>query len=195
MPYLPVIEAGILLPLLFHAVYGIKLALEGKPNVGATPTRATGCTRSSARAGSSPFAFIAFHLYSYWWQKVAGKMDADQFYPALCADLSSTVGGVPLVGALLRARHRGLRVPLRQRPVGLLLLVGHHRLAPLAADERHGLRPRGLAIFFSAPTRSIYFATGDRGRLDLGLGEHEPGARTCADLAPARRGALAPEKK
>jgi succinate dehydrogenase / fumarate reductase cytochrome b subunit len=96
MPYLPVMEAGILLPLLFHAVYGIKLMLESRANVARnTPYSRNWMytfqrTSMLARSRSSPSTST-----SYWWQKVTGKLAPDQFYTELCADACPRVGPVP----------------------------------------------------------------------------------------------------
>jgi succinate dehydrogenase / fumarate reductase cytochrome b subunit len=97
MPYLPVLEWGlVLLPLLFHALYGVKLAMEGKPNVGRYPHSRNWMYTLQRVTGILAFAFIAFHLYEYWGQKVAGKMTHHEFYGALSSNLSSTVRGVPV---------------------------------------------------------------------------------------------------
>ena len=74
MPYLPLLEWGlILLPLLFHAGYGVKLALEGKPNVGHYTYSRNWMYTLQRTTGLIAFAFIAFHLWEYWTQKVLGN--------------------------------------------------------------------------------------------------------------------------
>lgn len=193
MPYLPVMEAGILLPLLFHAVWGIKLALEGKPNVTRYTYSRNWMYTFQRTSGLIAFAFIAFHLYSYWWQKVAGKMETSQFYPALCADLSSTVGGVPLIGLFYLLGIAACAFHLANGLWGFCFSWGItiSRRAQRMSATVFGLA--GIAIFLLGANTVIYFATGSR--LDLGLGEHEAGARTCADFAPAGAALSLSEKK
>src|SRR6185295_7303868 len=72
MPFLPVLEATILLPLLFHAVYGVVLALESKPNVGKYTYTRNWMYTLQLTTGLIAFAFICFHLYEYWGPRVMG---------------------------------------------------------------------------------------------------------------------------
>jgi succinate dehydrogenase / fumarate reductase, cytochrome b subunit len=97
MPYLPFLEAGILLPLLFHAVYGVKLAFEARHNVTKYGTSRNWAYTLQRVTGILAFLFIAFHMYGFWLPKVRGKMAAEAFYPQLCEQLSSTQHGIPLV--------------------------------------------------------------------------------------------------
>jgi succinate dehydrogenase / fumarate reductase cytochrome b subunit len=96
MPWLPALEATILLPLLFHAVYGVVIAVRGKPNVGAYTYSRNWMYALQRVTGLLAFAFIVYHLYAFWWQRVIGKMASEQFYPMLQAHLSAHVGPVPL---------------------------------------------------------------------------------------------------
>ncbi|MFT3773830.1 MAG: succinate dehydrogenase [Minicystis sp.] len=100
MPYLPLLELGILAPLLFHAGYGVVIALQGKYNVGKYTYSRNWMYTLQRVTGLLAFAFILFHLYEYWWPKQTGKLAVDQFYPALCANMSSTVGPVPVVALI-----------------------------------------------------------------------------------------------
>src|SRR4030095_15931721 len=97
MPYLPFLAWGLILfALLFHALYGVKIALEGKPNVGHYAYSRNWMYTLQRVTGILAFAFIGYHLYELWGQKMAGKLQPDQFYTTLCADLSSTIGPVPV---------------------------------------------------------------------------------------------------
>src|SRR5262245_8288015 len=67
MPYLAFLEWGlILLPLAFHAIYGVKLALSSKPNVGSYPFGGNWMYTLQRVTGLLAFAFIAYHLYELW---------------------------------------------------------------------------------------------------------------------------------
>lgn len=101
MPYLPVLEIGlVLLPLLFHAAYGVKLSLEARPNVGSYPTSRNWMYTMQRVTGIVAFLFIGFHLYEYWLPKWLGTMAPEDFFPALCANMSSTVGGFPVTAVV-----------------------------------------------------------------------------------------------
>src|SRR4051812_14492872 len=66
MPFLPVLETIILAPLLFHALYGVKLALEAKHNVGRYTYSRNWMYTAQRVTGLLAFVFIGFHLYEYW---------------------------------------------------------------------------------------------------------------------------------
>ena len=93
MPYLPLLESLILLPLFFHAGYGIMLALSSKPNVQRYTFSRNWMYTMQRVTGLLAFAFILFHLWEYWGQKLLGKLAVEQFYPRLCSNMASTVGG------------------------------------------------------------------------------------------------------
>jgi succinate dehydrogenase / fumarate reductase, cytochrome b subunit len=96
MPFVWALEWGmILLPLLFHAGYGVWIALQGRQNVGKYTYGRNWMYFLQRVSGLVAFAFIGLHLYQFWWQKFAGKMETVAFYPALCESLASTKGGAP----------------------------------------------------------------------------------------------------
>jgi len=192
MPYLPVLEWGlILLPLAFHALYGIKLAVESKPNVGHYTYSRNWMYLMQRVTGLLAFAFIGFHLYEYWGPKLMGKMEPDQFYSALCANMSSTVGAVPVV-ALIYIIGIGASVfHFANGLWGFCFSWGitvSRRSQRLAATVFGVL---GLIIFLLGANTAIYFATGARVAIPAFSENARSGARTCADLnyAPASAGA------
>jgi succinate dehydrogenase / fumarate reductase cytochrome b subunit len=184
MPYLPVLEAGILLPLLFHAGYGVWIALQGKPNVGRYTYSRNWMYTLQRVTGLLAFAFIAFHLYEYWGHRVSGDLAAEQFYPQLCANLSSTIGPVP-VRALVYIL--GIAACVFHFANGLWGfcfswgLTVSRRSQQLAATVFGVL---GVIVFLLGANTAIYFATGSRfPALLFGASEHRGNARTCADVA------------
>jgi succinate dehydrogenase / fumarate reductase cytochrome b subunit len=175
MPLLPFIEVfGIFLPLAFHAGYGVKLALEGRPNVGRYPFSRNWLYTFQRVTGLVAFAFIAWHLWEFRIAKLTGKMTIDAFYPTLALHLSSTYGGVPvlalvyLVGIAASTFHFanglatfafgwGICVSRRsQRTLGALLAVGGFILFLVGADTAlffaTGARFPGLSESSSSPT-------------------------------------------
>jgi succinate dehydrogenase / fumarate reductase, cytochrome b subunit len=184
MPYLPVLEAFILLPLLFHAGYGVKLALAGKPNVGRYTYSRNWMYFLQRLTGLLAFAFIAFHLYEYWWQKEIGKMVPEQFYSALCANMSSTMGGIP-VRAL--AYMVGIAASVFHFANGLWGfcfswgITVSRRSQQLAATV-FGIV--GVVVFVLGANTALYFATGSR-LPGTWLGPpsgSKAASRTCADI-------------
>src|SRR4051812_6814110 len=75
LPYLLFIETfGVMLPLLFHGVYGVVLSFEGRPNVGKYPQNRNWMYLAQRVTGLLAFAFIAWHLSQFWIPKLTGKM-------------------------------------------------------------------------------------------------------------------------
>jgi succinate dehydrogenase / fumarate reductase cytochrome b subunit len=178
MPYLPVLEVGlILLPLAFHALYGVKLALEGRPNVVSYPYSRNWMYTMQRVTGILAFLFIGFHLWEYWLQKWLGRMTPEQFYPTLCANLSSTVGPVPVTGLIYLL---GIAASVFHFANGLWGFcfswgITVSRRAQATAAWVFGLV--GLLIFLLGANTTLYFATGAKL-----FGSAAVGARTCADI-------------
>jgi succinate dehydrogenase/fumarate reductase cytochrome b subunit (b558 family) len=183
MPYLPFLEWGlILLPLLFHAGYGIVLAFDAKPNVGRYTFSRNWMYTLQRITGFLAFAFIGFHLYEYWGQKLAGKLSPEGFYPALCANMSSTIGPVPVVALIYVVGIAACAFHFANGLWGFCFswgIVVSRRTQRMAATAFGVL---GLAVLLLGELTAIYFATG--WRLPI-LGAAASGSRTCADLAYA----------
>jgi succinate dehydrogenase/fumarate reductase cytochrome b subunit (b558 family) len=181
-PYLRLVEFGvILLPLAFHAFYGVILAVGGKPNTGAYTYSRNWMYTLQRVTGLLAFAFIGFHLWEYWGQKLVGKMTSDQFYPVLCANMSATIKGVPVVALVYIL---GIAAAVFHFANGLWGFcfswgITVSRRSQQAAATVFGLV--GIAVFLLGANTAIYFATGSR--LPFGAaGAAETGARTCADM-------------
>jgi len=87
-------------PLLFHAGYGIQLAVSGRPNVNRYPTAKNWGHLMQRVTGALALAFIVYHAGQFRLPVLLGRMDPTDFFPQLCASLSSTSwGGLPLVAA------------------------------------------------------------------------------------------------
>lgn len=184
MPYLPVLEAGILLPLLFHALYGVKLALESKPNVKLYSYSRNWMYTLQRTTGLIAFAFIAYHLWELWAQKQLGRLPAEQFYGALCANMSSTVKGVPIVALVYLL---GIAASVFHFANGLWGFcfswgITVSRRAQRGAAGVFGLV--GLALFLLGANTAIYFATGSRIALPFApaSGPEKGSARSCVDI-------------
>lgn len=163
LPYLPVLETGlILLPLLFHALYGVKIALEGRPNVGAYPLNRNWMYVAQRVTGVLAFAFVGFHLWELWLKRVTGRLAPEQFYGALCRDLSSVVAGLPLVAL---AYVFGIAACAFHLANGLWGFCAAWGITPTRRSQRVSATVFGIAgvlIFLLGANTAIYFATGAR---------------------------------
>ncbi len=163
IPFLPVVETVlILLPLAFHALYGVKLALEAKPNVRQYPYTRNWMFTLQRVSGLVAFAFIAFHLWEYWAQKVLGKLAVEQFYPTLCASMSSTVKGVPVVALVYIL---GIAASVFHFTNGLWGFCFSWGITVSRRAQRLSATAFGLVgavVFVMGANTAIYFATGSR---------------------------------
>ncbi len=98
LPFLTIIEVfGIFLPLLFHAVYGVKMALESSPNLVHLPYNRNWLYFFQRVSGMIALVFILFHLWEYRFQKATGNLSAELFYFKLSHQLSSTFKSIPFI--------------------------------------------------------------------------------------------------
>jgi succinate dehydrogenase/fumarate reductase cytochrome b subunit (b558 family) len=87
---------GIFLPLAFHALYGVKLALEGKPNAVSYVHARNWLYVLQRVTGVLTLLFLCAHLWEFRVQKWLFGMDTHAFYDTLQAHLSATSWGLPL---------------------------------------------------------------------------------------------------
>lgn len=188
LPFLPVLEIGlIMLPLLFHALYGVKLAFEARPNTTKYPYNRNWMFVAQRVTGILAFAFIVWHLSEYWYPKWAGKLAPEGFYPALCENLSSTNMGLPLVAL---GYVFGIAACVFHFTNGLWGFCFSWGITVSRRAQRMSATVFGLAgvlLFFLGANTAIYFATGSRIAL-FGNASGTKSAqivRTCPDLPAA----------
>ena len=132
--------------------------------------------------GIVAFAFIMLHLWEYWIPKQLGHVENDQFYSMLCANMSSTIRGVPVtalayivgIGACVFHFANGLW--------GFCFSWGItvSRRAQQGAAFVFGAL--GLVLFLIGANTAIYFATGSKSLFPSLTNAHPQDARTCADI-------------
>lgn len=163
LPYLLLIEiGGILLPLLFHAGYGVVLAFSGRPNVGKYTGNRNWMYTAQRVTGILAFAFIGWHLWQFWFQKVTGKMAPEQFYGALCEKLSTPIGGLPLtaLGYVF-----GIAACVFHFANGLWGFCASWGITPTRRSQRISATVFGVLgaiVFLLGANTAIYFATGSK---------------------------------
>lgn len=178
MPYLTFLELGvIIIPILFHAVFGIKLALDASYNVGAYPYSRNWMYVLQRLAGVVTFGFILYHLWELRIQKLLYGMDANGFYDTLCSNMSSTTAGVPIIALIYVIGIAAVSFHLSNGLFGFLFSWGitvSRRSQKLSATL---LGVLGLMIFVLGANTAVYFATGSRvyipGELFITRGENK----------------------
>ncbi len=163
LPFLPLIEIfGIFLPLGFHAIYGVKLAMESRPNVVRYPFARNWLHTLQRVTGLVALAFIAWHLWEFRIAKLLGKMTADAFYPTLAEHLSSTTAGIPLsaivylIGIAASVVH--FTNGLSTFALGWGICVSRRSQRTLGVF----LSLAGLVVFLIGADTALFFATGMR---------------------------------
>ena len=96
IPALPLVElVTIVLPLLFHAGYGVVLLRESKPNVAEYPLGKNWLYVAQRITGVVTLAFVLWHLWEIRVQKWLFGLSSHGFFPLLTSHLSGTWLGVP----------------------------------------------------------------------------------------------------
>ncbi|MFO0553661.1 MAG: succinate dehydrogenase [Polyangiaceae bacterium] len=197
-PYLFAIEIGcVLLPLLFHAGYGIKLAFEGRPNA-STYTASRNWMYSAQRlTGLLGLAFVLWHMSELWIPRVTGQLDPGAYYPTLCQTLSTTKKGLPLaaLGYVF-----GIAACVFHFANGLWGFCTSWGITATKRSQRVSavvFGVVGLATFILGANTAIYFATGSRIAIfgtpaEDSIARAPRLVRTCADQGPLPKSAPTP---
>lgn len=183
-PYLLFAEVGLVyLPLVYHAGYGVKIALESRPNVGAYGHSRNWAYLLQRVTGLVALVYIVLHFWQFRLQMLLGKMVLADVYPKLCASLSATTaGGVPLVaiGTLVGIAACVFHLANGLWSFGVTWGLTASRSAQRVSGALCGVF--GVALFFVGAHTVIYFATGaalfevGSGRAASDVGCREPSA-------------------
>jgi succinate dehydrogenase/fumarate reductase cytochrome b subunit (b558 family) len=161
LPLLPLLEIfGIFVPLAFHALYGVKLAFEGRVNVARYPYSRNVLYTLQRATGLVAFAFIGWHLWEFRIQKLLGRMSADAFYPTLEAHLSSTYGGFPVLAVVYLV---GIAASVVHFANGLFTFCFSWGICVTRRSQRlfaMAFALLGLLVFVMGAQTALYFATG-----------------------------------
>jgi len=162
-PYLAVLEITlVLLPLLFHGLYGVVLAFEARTNVGAYPFNRNWMYVAQRLTGFLALAFVVWHLGDFWFARWTGRLSSRDFYPVLCERLSTTSHGLPLVAL---AYIFGIGATVFHFANGLWGFCTSWGITPSRRSQRISATAFGLAgvaLFLLGANTAIYFATGAR---------------------------------
>ncbi len=188
MPFVWALDIGlIILPLLFHAGLGFYYALSSKPNVRSYPYTRNWMYTAQRTTGLLAFFFIAFHLYEYWFHKWTGQLASEQFYPALCQNMSYAIGPVPIVGLVYAIGVMACVFHFANGLWGFCFSWGitvTRRSQQLAATVFGIL---GVVVLLLGLSTVAFFATGSKFNLFGGSAK-----RTCIDVSAAPKVSAAP---
>ncbi len=182
LPYLLALEIlGIYIPLLFHALYGITLAFEARPNVRRYPYSRNWMYTLQRASGLVAFAFIAWHVWQFRIQVALGHMEKADFFPTLCSSLSSTHAGIPVVALLYLVGIAATVFHFANGLYGFCFSWGItvSRRATRIASALFGIA--GIVLFVISANTVIYFATGSRLVLSTDSAGQQP-AVSCRDV-------------
>jgi succinate dehydrogenase / fumarate reductase cytochrome b subunit len=102
MPYLSLLEVGLLAPILFHALMGVYLVSLGKRNTLQYPTRANWSYTLQRVTGMILLFFIAFHVYTTRFAGIA----SDQMFQYMAGQYAHAwISGFYVLGILSAAFH------------------------------------------------------------------------------------------
>jgi succinate dehydrogenase/fumarate reductase cytochrome b subunit (b558 family) len=188
IPYLLVVETLVIyLPLAFHALYGLKISLEGKPNVGAYPFAKNWAYVLQRLTGVITLVFVAYHLWQFRIQVALGRMHPTDLFTELCASLSSTSRfGIPVVAVMYLVAVASAAYHFANGLHGFCFSWGlsTSRRASRFVSGVCGIV--GIALFVVGANTVIYFATGSK--LVLSPDRPDAKAATCREFVGERSG-------
>ena len=180
------------LPLLFHAIYGIAISFEARPNTRAYPYPRNWAYVLQRVTGVVVLLFIGHHAYHVPIQVALGNLDPSDVFSEMCASLSSTVsGGIPAiaVGYLV-----GIGATCYHFANGLTNFCFSWGITTSRRASRRVAGCAGLvaiALFALGASSVIYFATGSRLVLGWPSAATSPPAIGCGDLEGKKPKAVA----
>lgn len=186
VPYRTVIEiAFVLLPLLFHGLYGIKLSFEPRQNTSRYPYSRNWMYAAQRLTGILALAFILWHMSHYWIPRMSGQMVEERYYPELCKQLSEAPNNLPLValGYIF-----GIAATVFHFANGLWGFCVSWGITASRRSQRISATVFGLAglvLFMMGANTAIYFATGAKIAV-FGVPAKSQSAlltKTCVDLS------------
>jgi succinate dehydrogenase/fumarate reductase cytochrome b subunit (b558 family) len=153
--------ALVLVPLAFHAGYGIFRIARMQPNVGAYPFARNWSYTLERATGALMVAFLAYHLWEFPLQVALGKMQREDFFSTLCDRLSSTTrSGVPLVAAWYLGGLGATAYHVANGLAGFCFTWGIVTSRRAQRLTRTATAVLGIGLFLAGADTVLYFATG-----------------------------------
>ncbi len=152
----------VLLPLAFHACFGVWLARSSRNNVDAYPGSRTWMYLAQRATGIVTFAFVVWHVAHLWWPQLVGTLGPHQMYPKLEEDLSATSSGFPVTAVLMTAGVGASSFHFANGVWGFAVGWGLVRRRSRRAALSAATVVLGVVLFMAGMDSVIYFATGTR---------------------------------
>lgn len=152
----------VLVPLTYHAGFGILIALRSRANVEAYPLSRNWMYVAQRFTGLVTFAFVVWHVAHLWVPQVAGDLGASQMYPKLEAELSATTNGFPVMAVLTLAGVGAATFHFANGVWGFALSSGLVRSRSRQTALAAATVVLGVALFGLGADTVVYFATGSR---------------------------------
>jgi len=163
-PYWVVLEVVLIaLPLSYHALYGLVLALKTRSNVMKYSGGSNWAYTFQRLTGLLTLVFIVYHVWHVRWPVLMGRKDARDVFLVLCEELSrATASGLPIIALLYLL---GLAAAVYHFATGLTSFCATWGLSRSRAASRRfatifGIL--GVLLFALGANTIIYFATGSR---------------------------------
>lgn len=152
----------VLVPLAYHALYGIFLAATRRPSAADDPMRSARLAWLMRASGIVTLVFVAAHVWEYRVRRAFFGLSALSIYGTLAERLSTTWGGVPWValGTIV-----GIAATSFHFAYGLLRVRSVFGVAQDAAQRRRSAwmsAVLGGALFVVGVTTVVGLATGTR---------------------------------
>ena len=157
---LGVLEPLVILPLLFHAAYGVVLAAGPRdPEHTYDTDLMAGLQRAS---GVVVLLFIGLHLWEFRWQTWTHGLPESAYSTKLVADLSSTRWGVPWISLGYIVGMAGSVFHLVNGMTSFCTKFGYTSTAATQARARLLFRVAGILLFAISSGIVVQLATGTR---------------------------------
>ena len=184
LPYWWLLEVlFIWLPLAFHAVYGLMISLEARPNVTRYAYARNWAYVWQRLSGLMVLAFIGYHAYQFPLQIALGELERDELFSKLCGSFSATTaGGIPLMAAGYLVGLAATCYHLANGLTSFCFAWG------ITTSQRASRRVSGFAgllaivLFALGASSVLYFATGSRLVLAPAPSAGAPPPLGCQDL-------------
>lgn len=190
IPYVFAIEVVfIIVPIFIHAILGVLIVLDARYNVGAYRYSRNWMFTLQRASGVAALGFILYHLYELRFQKLMGSMAPAGFYDELCANLSSTAWGIPVVALLYVFGIAAIAFHLANGLWGFLCSWGITVTRRSQRISASIMGIVGLAVFVLGANTAVYFATGSKLYAPSSMDEAAPGLEHCpgsANESPAK---------
>ena len=171
------------IPLVFHAAIGLRLLTMARPSFRRAPYAGQWLYVTQRASALVALALIGYHGYRFRWEPLFGRVEREDLFGWLCAELSATQAGVPWLAIFYLVGLAAVTFHLARGLHGFCFSWGItvSRRAERRAAGIFGLF--GVLLYVVGASTVIYFATGSRYTLSTPSLVSRPPAITCREVA------------